>query len=123
MQAGNPDNRIQMHQEHRTMRNVTITAALLASCGFAAIAAAADPGTTAAVEATSPSMTIGGVAWFDFSHVSLQNQDSNGVYKDTPPTGTGLDVKRFYLIVDHRFNETWSANLTTDAQFSTATTT
>jgi hypothetical protein len=28
--------------------------------------------------------------------------------------GTGLDVKRFYLIVDHKFDDMWSANLTTD---------
>ena len=105
------------------MRNFKITAGLLASCGFAAFATAADPGTTAEVSATSPTTTIGGVAWFDFSNISLQNQNSKGEYTDTPPTGTGFDVKRFYLIVDHRFNEIWSANLTTDAQYSSASTT
>ncbi len=104
------------------MRNFKITAALFAGCGFAASAIAADAGTTAEVSATSPTTTIGGVAWFDFSNISLQNQNSKGVYTDTPPTGTGFDVKRFYLIVDHRFNEIWSANLTTDAQYSSAST-
>jgi hypothetical protein len=110
------------------MRSTTITAAVLASCGFAAAALAADPATTAIpagtiVEASSPSTTIGGVAAFDFSNISLQNQNSKGEYIDTPPTGTGFDVKRFYLIVDHRFDEIWSANLTTDAQYSSASTT
>jgi hypothetical protein len=109
------------------MRKFTITAAMLASCGFAASALAADPATTipasTIVEASAPSTTIGGVAWFDFSHISLQNQNSSGVYTDVPPTGTGFDVKRFYLIVDHKFDDVWSANLTTDAQYSTASTT
>jgi hypothetical protein len=66
--------------------------------------------------------TVGGLAFFDVSHISLQNEDSKGVKSDAPPTGTGFDVKRFYLIVDHKFNDIWSANLTTDAQFSTAST-
>lgn len=30
---------------------------------------------------------------------------------------TGLDVKRVYLIVDHTFDDVWSANLTTDFQY------
>ncbi|MGH8215650.1 MAG: porin, partial [Rhodanobacteraceae bacterium] len=32
-------------------------------------------------------------------------------------SGTGLDVKRFYLSVDHKFNDIWSANLTTDFNY------
>jgi hypothetical protein len=34
-------------------------------------------------------------------------------------SGFGLDVKRFYLILDHTFDETWSANLTTDFNYVT----
>jgi hypothetical protein len=97
------------------MRNQIIMAAVLASCGYAATARAQDSSST-------PSTTVGGVAWFDFSSVSLQNQNSKGVWIDTPPDGIGFDVKRFYLIVDHRFNDVWSADLTTDAQYSTAST-
>jgi len=67
--------------------------------------------------------TIGGLVFFDVSNISLQNEDKTGKKVDTPPNGFGFDVKRFYLIVDHRFNEVWSANLTTDAQYSTAATT
>ena len=48
----------------------------------------------------------------DFGHISNQQ---NGV--DVSPTGTGFDIKRFYLIVDHKFDNIWSANLTTDAQY------
>src|SRR5580658_2049502 len=63
------------------------------------------------------STTVGGQAFFDFSHIT---QEQNGA--DVVPTGTGFDVKRFYLTVDHTFDDTYSANLTTDAQFSSSTT-
>lgn len=58
---------------------------------------------------------IGGKMYFDVTHIS---ETSNGV--DTNKTGTGIDVKRFYLSVDHQFDETWSANLTTDFQYNSA---
>jgi hypothetical protein len=67
--------------------------------------------------------TIGGLVFFDVSNISLQNEDKTGKKVDTPPNGFGFDIKRFYLIVDHKFNDVWSANLTTDAQYSTAATT
>jgi hypothetical protein len=66
------------------------------------IAAAADLG---------ENTTVGGRVFFDVSYIGLQNENAAGAKIDTPPTGTGFDVKRFYLIVDHRFNETWSANI------------
>jgi hypothetical protein len=66
--------------------------------------------------------TVGGELFADFSHIQLQNETAAGQRVDTAPDGTGFDVKRFYLIVDHRFNDVWSADLTTDAQFSTAST-
>ena len=65
-----------------------------------------------AVEVDRGSTTVGGQAFMDFGHISNQ---SNGV--DVAPTGTGFDIKRFYLIVDHKFDNIWSANLTTDAQY------
>jgi hypothetical protein len=39
------------------------------------------------------------------------------------PSGTGFDIKRFYLIVDHKFDDMWAADLTTDAQYLTDKTT
>lgn len=58
---------------------------------------------------------IGGRMFFDLSNI---DKTSNG--KDTAASGNGLDVKRFYLTVDHKFNDIWSANLTTDFQYSSA---
>jgi len=90
-----------------------LAAALLAGCASAAPAIAVDVG---------ENTTIGGRVFFDVSYIKLRNENAAGAKIDTPPTGTGFDVKRFYLIVDHRFNDVWSANLTTDAQFSNAST-
>ena len=53
--------------------------------------------------------TLGGTMFFDVSHISNR---SNGVL--TPQSGTNFDIKRLYLQVDHRFNDVWSANVTTD---------
>ncbi|MCU1073392.1 carbohydrate porin [Stenotrophomonas maltophilia] len=58
---------------------------------------------------------IGGRMFFDLTNI---DKTSNG--KDTAASGTGQDVKRFYLTVDHKFNDIWSANLTTDFQYSSA---
>jgi hypothetical protein len=95
------------------MRKQILTAAIIASCAGTTSAFAVDVG---------PDTTIGGVAFFDFSYIKLQNENAAGVKVDQPPTGVGFDVKRFYLIVNHKFSDVWAANLTTDAQFSTAST-
>ena len=95
----------------RKFRVVPYLAAGLASMS-AGTALAAEDGST----------TVGGQVFMDVSHISQQQEQKDGSEKDVPPTGTGFDVKRFYLSVDHQFNDIWSANLTTDAQFSSSTT-
>lgn len=95
------------------MRHHFLPVALLASCGSAT--ALAD------VQVTGQT-SVGGLAFADASHISLTNDDKNLKQVDAPPTGTGFDVKRFYLSVNHTFNEQWSANLTSDAQYSSAST-
>ncbi len=96
------------------MRKHLITAAVLASCAAATSAYAAD------IDANT---TVGGQVFFDFSNISNEAQNSHGVYADTTSSGTSFDVKRFYLIVDHTFNDVWSADLTTDATYAGETTT
>lgn len=54
-----------------------------------------------------------GKMYFDFSNIDQKNSDTG----KTDASGTGLDVKRFYLGVDHKFNDIWSANLTTDFNY------
>jgi hypothetical protein len=48
----------------------------------------------------------------DMTHL---DQTRNG--RKTDASSTGLDVKRFYLSIDHKFNDIWSANLTTDFNY------
>ena len=96
------------------MRQAILPAAALVCCAATTPALAVDVGSDT---------HVGGLVFFDVSNISLQNEDKTGKKVDTPPNGFGFDIKRFYLIVDHKFNDVWSANLTTDAQYSTATTT
>jgi hypothetical protein len=95
------------------MRKQLITAAILASCAAATSAFAVDLG-----EGT----TVGGQAFFDFTNISDHQGQANGSDPAVAPSGTGFDVKRFYLIVDHQFNDVWSADLTTDAQYASNST-
>ena len=67
----------------------------------------------AALEKMVNNTTIGGKMYIDFTHISQKNSDTG----KTNNSGTGLDVKRFYLTVDHKFNDIWSANLTTDFNY------
>jgi hypothetical protein len=83
------------------MRQHLVAAAIAAALGLVAQAALADDATT-----------VGGRMYADFSNIS---QDKNG--NTTDADGTGFDVKRFYLIIDHKFDDTWSANLTTDFNY------
>jgi hypothetical protein len=39
----------------------------------------------------------------------------------SPQNGFNYDLKRAYLIIDHKFNDTYSANLTTDATYDSTT--
>ena len=59
--------------------------------------------------------SVNGRMYYDLSHIS---QESNGV--KVPASGTGFDIKRFYVGIDHKFNDTYSANVTTDFQYSSA---
>ncbi|MFT3756058.1 MAG: carbohydrate porin [Pseudoxanthomonas sp.] len=59
---------------------------------------------------------VGGRIFFDATNISQENNSIK-----TNGTGTGFDVTRFYLTVDHKFDDVWSANLTSDAQYLSVT--
>jgi hypothetical protein len=88
------------------MRTTYAVAALLAL--GAAHAARADEAPA------TPTTTFSGKAFVDLSY--RQNVD-NGTDKAVPGSGgngTALDLKRFYLGVDHAFDGVWSARIRTD---------
>ena len=57
--------------------------------------------------------TISGKMYVDFTNISEKNSDTG----KTDKSGTGIDVKRFYFTVEHKFDDIWSANLTTDFNY------
>jgi hypothetical protein len=52
-----------------------------------------------------------------FANVSMIDHESDGL--DLADNGTQTELKRFYLGVDHKFDDTFSANLTTDFRYNT----
>ncbi len=58
--------------------------------------------------------SVHGTVFADLSNI---NNKTNGV--KTTPAGTGFDIKRMYIGIDHKFNDVFSANLTTDFQYNT----
>jgi hypothetical protein len=62
------------------------------------------------------STSVTGRMYFDFSHIE---QKTNGV--KVPVSGDGFDIKRFYVGVDHKFNDIFSANVTMDARYQSTT--
>ena len=59
------------------------------------------------------STKISGKGFFNVSNIS---QKSDGA--DSSQNGTQTELKRFYLGVDHKFNDMFSANLTTDFRYN-----
>jgi hypothetical protein len=82
---------------------------LISCAGVAAL------GTLAAGTAVAgvPIPTIDGKIFADLTDIT---QENNGT--DTANSGTGADVKRFYLIVNESFDSMWSAKLETDATYN-----
>jgi hypothetical protein len=83
----------------------------------AAVAATPAPAPVQAVAAPAPTgwfsnTTIGGKAYINVSGIS---QRSDGEH--TSQDGVQADVKRFYLTVDHKFSNVFSADLTTDFRY------
>jgi TolA-binding protein len=53
-----------------------------------------------------------------YYNVSAIDQHKDGIRQ--APSGVGLDLKRFYIGIDHRFTDAFSGNVTTDVQYSPA---
>lgn len=88
------------------MRHSLIAAALAAALITASAFAHAD---------VLADTTISGKTFIDFTSI---DQTRNGT--DTANAGTGMDVKRFYLGVEHKFDDVWSAGLTTDFNYTSS---
>ncbi|CAM0998840.1 Phosphate-selective porin O and P [Rhodanobacter sp. Root179] len=67
----------------------------------------------AALEKAVNNTTLSGRMYFDVTSIDQKNSDTG----KTNASGLGIDVKRFYLGVDHKFNDIWSMSLTTDFNY------
>ncbi|MBU6299261.1 MAG: hypothetical protein KGJ79_05600 [Alphaproteobacteria bacterium] len=56
--------------------------------------------------------SISGRMYWDITNLDLKN---NGTASKN--NGTSFDIKRFYVGIDHKFNDTFSANVTTDVTY------
>ncbi|MGE5064544.1 MAG: hypothetical protein ACM3IG_10790, partial [Myxococcales bacterium] len=62
--------------------------------------------------------TIGGRFFFNVSNIHQTSTDLLGNKTESAQNGTETELKRGYIIVDHKFDDTWSANLTTDFRYN-----
>jgi hypothetical protein len=62
--------------------------------------------------ASAQDTKISGRMYADFTNI---DKTVDGVEAD--PSGTGFDIKRLYIGIDHSFNDMFSANVTTDFQY------
>ena len=62
--------------------------------------------------------SIGGKAFFNVSNIHQRSTDLAGITTDNAQNGTQTELKRFYLTVDHKFSDVFSANLTTDFRYN-----
>jgi hypothetical protein len=58
--------------------------------------------------------SVSGRMYYNVSNIDMK---SNGVTPAGAPNGTNFDIKRFYIGIDHKFNNTFSANITTDFNY------
>ena len=61
---------------------------------------------------------VSGKAFFNVSNIGQKSTDLAGVATDNAQNGTQTELKRFYLIVDHKFDDVFSANITTDFRYN-----
>jgi len=98
-----------------TAGSATASSSSDTSSSSTASSAAASSSTLASTDPADPSTALSGKMYVDFTDLT---QDTNGT--STNAQGYGLDVKRFYIGVNHDFDDIWSANFTTDITYDKA---
>jgi len=64
------------------------------------------------------STTISGKAYLNVSNINQTSTDLLGNKTDSIQNGTQTELKRFYVGIDHKFNDVFSANITTDFRYN-----
>ena len=79
----------------------------------AAPAPVAVPASKSEAPSWAANTTVSGKAYFNVSNI---DQKSDGA--DSAQNGTQTELKRFYVGIDHKFNDVFSANITTDFRYN-----
>jgi len=102
----------------QTNQDALATSLVAQSEGINTMPAKIQKDVLAAVPKPKPSWadntTISGRMYYNLSNLDQKTSTQGKVTN----TGTGFEIKRFYLGVDHKFNDMFSANLTTDARYN-----
>lgn len=59
--------------------------------------------------------SVNGRMYYDLTNIEQKKDGTK-----TAPSGVGFDVKRFYVGIDHKFNDVFSGNVTTDVSYVAA---
>ena len=62
--------------------------------------------------------TISGKSFFNVSDIHQTSVALNGTKTDNAQNGTQTELKRFYVSVDHKFNDVFSSDITTDFRYN-----
>ena len=93
---------------------------LFFGAGVAALVMVAAAGANA--QSWADSTSVSGRIYYDLSDISSKvngvESNSNGTSGIPATNGFGSDVKRFYIGVDHKFNDTFAMNVTTDMSYN-----
>lgn len=64
--------------------------------------------------------SVNGRMYYDVSWIRNESNGNKNLGSNANANGVAFDIKRFYVGIDHKFNDTYSANVTTDFQYSSA---
>ncbi|HJP68399.1 MAG TPA: porin, partial [Sphingomicrobium sp.] len=62
--------------------------------------------------------SVSGKSFFNVSNIHQSSVDLLGNKTDSAQNGTQTELKRFYVSVDHKFNDVFSADITTDFRYN-----
>lgn len=91
----------------RRSKGLSMKKSLILGAAFGAVMLAAAAGANA--QSWADNTTVSGRIYADVTDLSVKTNDVK-----QSSSGFGTDVKRFYVGIDHKFNETWAVNVTTD---------
>jgi len=114
------DTTVATQSQVATLQTETTTATQTATTAAAKADTAVAKVDAVQVAAATTDKKVGAMAWAGDTKVSALayfnasniNQQNDGVKQ--PSNGTGFNVKRIYISVDHKFSDVWSADVTTD---------